>query len=65
MWGLDWIDLAFDRDSWRALVNAVMKLRAPYMRPALGADSCAVLIVTKGKVRNGSTKFNFPTFGFS
>jgi hypothetical protein len=25
--GVDWIDLAQDRDKWRALVNAVMKLR--------------------------------------
>jgi hypothetical protein len=27
--GMDWIDLAQDRDQWRALVNAIMKLRVP------------------------------------
>jgi hypothetical protein len=27
--GVDWIDLAQDRDSWRDVVNAVMNLRAP------------------------------------
>jgi hypothetical protein len=27
--GIDWIDLAQDRDQWRALVNAVMNLWVP------------------------------------
>jgi len=27
--GIDWIDLAQDRDRWWALVNAVMNLRVP------------------------------------
>jgi hypothetical protein len=27
--GMDWIDLAQDKDKWWALVNAVMNLRVP------------------------------------
>jgi hypothetical protein len=27
--GMDWIDLAEDRDQWRALVNTVRNLRVP------------------------------------
>jgi hypothetical protein len=27
--GVNWIDMAQDRDQWRALVNTVMNLRVP------------------------------------
>jgi hypothetical protein len=27
--GMDWIDLAYDGDKWRALVNTVMNFRVP------------------------------------
>jgi hypothetical protein len=28
--GVDWVDLAVDRDQWKVLVNTVMNLRVPY-----------------------------------
>jgi hypothetical protein len=29
LWSMGWIDVALDKDSWRAVVKAVMKLRFP------------------------------------
>jgi hypothetical protein len=29
MEGMDWIDMAQDRDRWRAVVSTVMNLRVP------------------------------------
>jgi hypothetical protein len=28
-YGMDWIDMAEDRDKWRALVNTILNLRVP------------------------------------
>jgi hypothetical protein len=39
--GMDWIDLAQDRDHWRALVNMVMNLQVPEIAGKL-LSSCTV-----------------------
>ena len=31
-WGMDWIELAQDRDGWRKLMNVVINLQVPYRR---------------------------------
>jgi hypothetical protein len=39
--GMDWIDLALDRDQWRALVNKVMNLRVP-LNAAKFLSNCTI-----------------------
>jgi hypothetical protein len=39
--GMDWIDLAHERDLWRALVNTVMNLRVP-QNAGKSLSSCTI-----------------------
>jgi hypothetical protein len=39
--GIDWIDLAQDRDQWRALVNMVMNFWVPY-NPGKCLSGCTI-----------------------
>jgi hypothetical protein len=40
MRGIDWIDLAQDRDRWRAVVNTVMNLEVPRNAGNLSSFGC-------------------------
>jgi hypothetical protein len=39
--GMDWIDLAKDRDQWKALVNMVMNFRVP-QNAGIFLSSCTI-----------------------
>jgi hypothetical protein len=44
--GMDWIDMAQDRDQWRALVNTVMNLRVP-LNAVKFLSSCTIGSVSR------------------
>jgi hypothetical protein len=56
--GIDWIELAKDRDRWQALVTAVMNLRVPYNAGNF-LTSCKPVSFSRRTLLHGISKYTY------
>jgi hypothetical protein len=54
--GMDWIELAYDRDRWPALVNVVIYLRVPYYAGNF-LTSCKPVSFSRWTLLHGVNKY--------